>query len=762
MKELFEFDFKIAYILYEGRDDFKIVQTSKKFLKFNHKEDERDDINRVSISGIMTNVRDGDFIHAYGSWEYSKKYGWGIKAEGCTLEIPSNITGIKQFLCRFCRGIGERTAQQIVDKFGEDSIAVITNESMRLTELPRISEKKANIIHKAILKHKSMEDLSVFLFSHGCSSYNEVLSIYKSMGERALDKIMTNPYSICREVGSSKFPLADRIALSSGYDENSKERLKNIITFFLSYKENGFGDMFAWMKQLPSHIAQYLHKNGAPLSEILYNSEQFSECLMELQRENIIVLAETDEDYCVYLKRNYELEIDLSKLIADMSFKSPATPYTKFDDFVAEFQNNNRITFTDKQIEAIKKAMTYRLSLVTGGAGTGKTETVRGIMACIRHKDKDSDIALISPTGRASKRMTEVTGEQAMTIHRFLKINPENPFGSEEEIPEADYIICDEASMIDAKLIFILIKAVSKTNAHLIFVGDVNQLAPVGAGLPFKDMLYSNTIPTIVLSTLFRQEEQSLINVNANKVLVGDPNIQVYPNRTDFNFFQLQTQDDIKQYMLRCFDGLMCNMGYTPKDIIVLSPMNKTLLGVTELNNFLQPYFNKRGIEHGASFHSMSYTIYENDRVMQIANNYDLNVFNGDIGYVRSINRDDGEIIVEFDDVDLIDGKAVPTKRLVTYDMDNAEEQDLVLSYACTVHKAQGCEFPVVFMPVNSMLINLSRTLIYTALTRARDCFAFCGDYSALYKGIQKDEILKRNTQLKNYLVSLHNEESKS
>lgn len=758
---MFEFQFKVGYVLYEGSDDFKIVRVSKKHLTFQNKDDEKDEMSQVSVSGVMPGVRDGDCVRGYGEWVYSKQYGWGIKAEGCSLEIPSSIDGIKHFLCRFCKGIGEQTAGKIVKQFGEDTIRVIVEDPEKLLDVPRITQKKMNTIHKAVLKHRAMEDLSVFLFSHGCSSYNEVLSIYQKMGARALDKIMTNPYSICREVNASKFPLADKIALSSGYDPNGKERVKNIVIFFLKYKEENHGDMFAYMKQLPNQIIKYMQMVGVSSSGILYQSEEFMTCLLELQKEGFIVLLEEEDDYCVFLKKNYDCEMDTTRAIASMCFKTKPVECSFFDNFVKEFEGVNQITFTEKQKEAMLKAVMYRFSTITGGAGTGKTETIRGILACIAYKDKGAKIVLVSPTGRASKRMTEVTGQPAITIHRFLKITPDNPEGSFEDIEDIDYVICDESSMISASLFRLLLMAVSKTKAHLILVGDVNQLAPVGAGLPFKDVLSSNVAPCTVLSTLFRQEEQSLINVNANKVLAGDTELSFLPNRTDFNFFPLANQDEIKQVMLKCFDNIIQNMNFSPNDIIVLSSMNKTLLGVVELNNFLQPYFNAQGIRKGNSFRSRGYTIYEGDRVMQISNNYDLGVFNGDIGYVTCIDKDAGEIIVSYDDYEdftVVNGKTVPGKKDVIYYTDDSFEQDLVLAYACTVHKAQGCEFPVVFMPVHEMLVNISRTLIYTALTRARSCFAFLGNYSALQQGIIKDEILRRNTRLCQHLQSAYME----
>lgn len=763
MEQLFEFDFRVGYILFEGDDDFKIVQTAKKFIKYKHDENDKEDVpSKISITGVMPGVRDGDLIHAYGTWNYSKKYGWGIKAEGCSLEIPANINGVKQFLCRFCKGIGESTAKKIVDKFGEDSISVITEDYLKLTEIPRISEKKAKAIHNAIVKHKAMEDLSVFLFSHGCTSYNEVLSIYKSMGTKALDKIMSNPYSICREVGATKFPIADKIALSCGYDVNGKERLKNIITFFLAYRETYQGDLYVSMKTLPSLISRYLSKNHVQSSEILNDSQAFMECLNELQRETIVVLVDYGDDYCVYLKKNYDCEIEMTDSILKIGYQRKELPVKNFEKFIEKFQNDNNLVLADKQIEAIYKSAAYRFSLITGGAGTGKTTAIRGIIDFARYCDEDCNIVLISPTGRASKRMTEVTGESAMTIHRFLGITPETPYGNTDELPDADYIICDESSMASSKLFNILFKIVSMTNAHLILVGDVNQLAPVGAGLPFKDMLYSNTIATTVLSTLFRQEEQSLININANKILAGDTNLDLRQNRTDFNFIPLNTQDDIKKMMIDCCSAIVANMGYSPKDIIVLSPMNKSLLGVVELNNFLQPRFNKSGVETGESFHSSGYNIYINDRVMQILNNYELDVFNGDIGYVKFIDKEEGRIGVEFDDVEIVNGKAETFKRLVIYNTENSEEQDLVLAYACTVHKAQGCEFPVVLMPVHPMLVNLSKTLLYTAVTRSRDIFACFGNYQSLCEGICKDEMLHRNTLLQTMLISSKNEMDKS
>ena len=748
---MFEFQFKVSFVLYEGKDDFKIVKVIKKNLKFKNKDDDRDDLSQVSISGVMPGVRDGDFVRAYGEWVYSKQYGWGIKAEGCSLEIPSNIDGIKHFLCRFCKGIGEQTASNIVKQFGEDTVSVIIESPERLLEIPKISQKKAEIIHKSVFKHRAMEELSVFLFSHGCSSYNEVLAIYKEMGVNALDKILSNPYSICREVNASKFPLADKIALSSGYDVDGKERLKNIVIFFLKYKEENHGDMFCYFSYLPSQILKFMQSAGVTLSNILYQSEDFMSCLLELQKEGFIVLVEESNDYCVFLKRNYDCEKDIVSAVSSMSFLKEPRECAFFSDFVKDFESNNQISFTEKQIEAIYKAVSYVLSLVTGGAGTGKTETIRGIIACILYENPKAKIALISPTGRASKRMTEVTGQPAITIHRFLKITPESPEGDVEDLDDIDYIICDESSMIAASLFRLLLNAISKTNSHLIFVGDVNQLAPVGAGLPFKDLLESGVVPSTRLSTLFRQEEQSLINVNANRTLEGNTDIVVMPGRTDFNFFPLNNQDEIKYTMLKCFDSIIENMKISPKDIIVLSSMNKTLLGVVELNNFLQPYFNAGGIDENKNFRANGYTIYEGDRVMQTSNNYNLGVFNGDIGYVTRIDKGLEEVIVTYDDYEeftIEDGKTIPGKKEVCYSMADADEKDLVLAYACTVHKAQGCEFPVVFMPVHEMLVNLSRTLIYTSLTRARTCFAFLGSYSALQAGIRKDEILKRNTRL--------------
>ena len=751
--EEFEAEFRVSYITYK-KDDYAIFKA--KDLKM----DEGLRKNRkaqVSVKGIFPRCEVGDTFKARCKWEYDERYGYTLQSLYATRSLPSNINGIKLFLMRNVKGVGAKTVDKIVKQFGEATFDKI--KEGELDSIKGLSAKVKKRIEKKVAESEKLEKLSVYLFKKGVKNYADVVDIYNKLGDDALDIIISNPYAICDAEDISKFPIADTIALNSGIAEDSLLRREKILLFYLNNNKFLSGNIYERESSLIPSLNMLVNK--LKLTPLPLDKDLLTEAIIDLEKSGQLVI-ETEyingriSDHLLFLPGSYKRECEIAEMVSEMVRDDVKGHKKGFRAFIEAFEDETGITLDKVQEKGVEMAINNRVSILTGGPGTGKTLTINAVIRYLLNNEPDTDIKLCAPTGRAAKRMSELTGMEAYTIHRMLKLGPGNIRMNEDEEFEADYVIVDESSMIDQSLFHILIEAVHRAGASILLVGDKDQLPPVGAGLPFKDLIESGVVPTVRLSTLHRQAKESQININAKNILagvteIGEEGLQFDVDKQDFFFFAAYNSEQINNLIIRSIDGLM-KIGVKKEDIVVLSPMKRTEVGVQEINERLQAHLNPPS-EDKAELIS-GYNIFrEGDRVMQTKNNYNLGVFNGDVGYIKSIDDEEGELVVTYDDFEVINGKLTPNEKDVTYDF--GEVNELILAYSTTVHKSQGSEYPIVIMPLSPLLFNSSRTILYTAVTRAKSKFIWIGDTESLKRGIEKIEETKRQTRLRERLRAM-------
>jgi len=743
-EEIIEVEFTVNYIVFEGNNNFYIFKAKDVKMESENKSGK----TQISVKGIFPNAEVGDVFRASCKWFHDSKYGWGLEALSSARVLPSNINGIKYFLLKNVKGVGEKTVDKIIKAFGEASLDKIKEGG--LDHIKGIPKKTKKRIYDKVMNAEALENLSVFLFQKGVTNYNDVIEIYNKMGDTAKEQILSNPYSICDKCAYTKFPLADTIALNCGIEENSPLRLGKLLIYFLG--ENMFvsGNIYETLDYTSRYINSFAKKkNITAINMSVSDIEQVAETLSNAGQIKI----EKDElETRYFLIKAYLKECETAEIINQMiELEQDSTENAEFMEFMNKYRQETGIVLDEIQMRAVKNAVDHKISILTGGPGTGKTLTINAIIRYIYYLNRKANISLCAPTGRAAKRMSEMTGMQAYTIHRLLGIGGD--FESDVEL-EADYLIVDESSMIDSALFHILIKAVFEAKATLILVGDKDQLPPVGAGLPFRDLIECGKVPTVKLTNLYRQAGESQINVNAKRILegitsTGENGLRFDVEKQDFFFFPAYEPSQINNLIIRSVDGLR-NIGVKSEDIIVLSPMKKTDVGVHEINRLLQKHLNPENMSKNEVKRG-EIVLREGDRVMQVVNNYDLGVFNGDIGRIESIDNTEEELVVRYEDYKVVDGKLEPEERDVVYGFSDLSQ--LTLAYSTTVHKSQGSEYPCVIMPLSPLLFNTSRTILYTAVTRAKSRFIFIGDTESLKRGILKSEETKRNTRLKERIL---------
>lgn len=731
--ELFKVEYTVESIRFKSSDNSFVIFDAKK-VSLDPLYDK--DVSQYTIKGYFDNISENDSFFSMCEWVMDKKYGWQLQAKASQVVIPSNANGIKHFLTRFVKGIGKANAKMIVQKYGLATLDKIKEGPHNLTCFRGIGQKKAEKIYSEVIKHDYIERLSVYLFSKGVKSYYEVVDIYETLGNNALDMIIANPYCLCEKLGISKFPLADTIALNSGIDKDSDNRFMKIIQLYVYVRAYHSGDLFVRFSNLEASLTDFMRKSGVISTTI--TESRLKEALDVLEQQHIIKQEIYDGDINIYLMKLYEDECLIADTVSNFC-KEPAKTYSNdvYERFFANYEKKTGFELGEKQKLAIKNTAEHKISILTGGAGTGKTQTVNAIIQFLKSRDKKIEIALVAPTGRAAKRMNELTNMPSSTIHKFLGLVSEEieNFVVDVDNSNYDFLICDECSMIDAPLFAKLLKHVSEHNMGLLLVGDKEQLAPVGPGLIFRDLVESGLVSTVLLDQLFRQAAVSQINSNANKILAGvtaQEGLDLDVEKQDFFFLPTKNAAITRELTVASIKRLL-ELGADKDDIMVLSPMRKTILGVIEYNMVLQELFNPASIGK-AEITKGAYTYREGDRVMQEVNNYELDVFNGDIGYIKKIDLDKETVVIDFDG------------ELKTYDF--AELKQITLAYSITIHKSQGSEFPIVLMPCDKILINLSKNILYTSVTRARSRFVLIGDINAFYNGVKQTDNLRRNTNL--------------
>ena len=672
----------------------------------------------VTLVGNLLEVPVGSVLLCRGEWKVDKRYGSQFVAATWEETMPATVYGIEKYLgSGLVKGIGPRFARAIVQRFGTETIDIIETEIERLYEVPNIGRKRVAEIRESWEKQKDIKNVMLFLQGYGVSTAYAA-KIYREYGKESIDKVRENPYRLADDIWGIGFKTADGIAAKMGYGKEDPRRCRSGILYTLGQLSDE-GHVYAGEEQLVKTAGQLLEAGETAIRDTLAGM---------LQAEDLIL----DKD-AIYLPPFYHAECGTSRRLRDLA---QSTGRSLFDGLFdpSSLTAETGIEYDEVQLAAIRQAVTSKVMVLTGGPGTGKTTTTQGIIAAL--KKAGLRVLLAAPTGRAAKRMSEATGMEAKTIHRLLEYNPQDGYKRNDENPlEGDALIVDECSMIDILLMNNLLKAVP-VGMRLVFVGDIDQLPSVGAGNVLRDIIDSQRIPVVRLVRIFRQAQKSRIVMNAHTINQGRFPDTSNGRDTDFFFMREDDPERAAETIVRLVkERLPRAYRESPDRIQVLTPMQRGVVGAANLNLLLQQALNPSG----PSLNRGGYTYRQGDRVMQQRNNYDKDVFNGDLGYIREVDTEERTLKVDFD------GK------WVEYDVTELDE--LTLAYATTIHKAQGSEYPIVVMPVlMTHFVMLQRNLIYTGITRAKKICVLLGAAKALAYAVRNVSVLKRNTRLKERL----------
>ena len=675
----------------------------------------------VTLVGNLLEVPAGSVLLCEGDWKVDKRYGSQFVAQTWEEVMPATLYGIEKYLgSGLVKGIGPKFAQLIVSRFGLDTIEIIETDIKRLYEVPGIGQKRVEKIAESWEKQKDIKNVMLFLQGYGVSTAYAA-KIYRQYGKESIDTVKTNPYKLADDIWGIGFKTADTIASKMGYEKNDLRRLKSGVTYTLSHMAEE-GNVYAEEDQLVKSAIELLDADEAPVRQAI--SEM-------LQSEDLIADAEA-----IYMPPFYYAEVGTANRLNKLLDCVEGSLFNIIPD-ISVISKQTGVEYDEVQAEAIREAVSSKVMVLTGGPGTGKTTTTQGIIAAL--KAMGLRILLAAPTGRAAKRMSEATGMEAKTIHRLLEYNPKDGYKRNDDNPlEGDALIVDECSMIDLLLMNNLMKAIP-AGMRLVLVGDIDQLPSVGAGNVLRDIIDSKRIPVIRLTRIFRQAQESRIVMSAHAINKG-----VFPDtsngkHTDFFFIQQEDPEQAVDTIVKLVKERLPNAYKRPtSDIQVLTPMQRGVVGAANLNMALQTVLNPGQV----SLNRSGYSFRQGDRVMQLRNNYDKEVFNGDLGYIERVDMEDRTLFVCFDG------------RTVEYDVSELDE--LTLAYATTIHKSQGSEYPIVVMPVlMTHYIMLQRNLIYTGITRAKKICVLVGTKKALSFAIRNLSVLKRNTKLKERLNAL-------
>ncbi|MBO5752224.1 MAG: ATP-dependent RecD-like DNA helicase [Proteobacteria bacterium] len=691
-------------------------------------------INFVMV-GTLAMFKVDDEVRVKGTWVDSK-YGIQLKVESCEIALPTSGVGLARFLSSQITGIGMRMAERIIEKFGDDTIRIFDNEPEKLLEIKGISPKKLELIKQEWLDKQGSRQIFVYLQGHGLS-FDLSAKLINIYGNKIIPILTQQPYLLAKEVNGIGFKRADQIAMQMGIAQDAPMRIEAGIDYALYDAENTEGHCYLPKPILIDAAAKLLQIPPAAI-------EPHIQALIE--RRNIRTEKDDNGETIIYRKFMWHLENNVATEIVRMVNTSSHNAPND-DDFclVKKIETKLGIELADTQREAVLTTFYEKFMVITGGPGTGKTTLVKVIVAAAQ--EMDIEIFLAAPTGRAAKRLNETTGHDAKTIHRLLEYTYfEDSHGAftrndENQLPPGIYII-DEASMIDLNLMRSLLRAMPD-QARVIFVGDVDQLPSVGTGTVLKDLIASKCLPVIRLKTVFRQAEQSLIVQNAHRI--NDGLYPIIPSREqmgdikcEFFFFNAPTPEQAERMIQQLVvEKLPKRFNLNPMtDIQVLCPMRMNIGGVEHVNNLLQAHLNPNGHPLEKCFQGFRV----GDRVMQLRNDYDKEVFNGDIGTILSDTNRNTRI--DFD------GRTIEYKR---QDLEN-----LALAYACTVHKSQGSEYPAVICAfLRSQSFMLQRNLVYTALTRARRIAIFITDDYTLKCAIENNRPSARFTRLAHRIAQI-------
>lgn len=674
----------------------------------------------ITLVGKAQAVWEGEDVKAAGEWVNDKTHGRQFKAETLTCIAPRSLKGIERYLASgLIKGIGPVLAKRIVDTFGDETMRVLSHQSERLSEVPKLGRTKIEQIRKSWHANETHRENMIFGQTYGIS-ITKMTKIVRRYGPDAIAVIKADPYRLCREIWGIGFATADKIALSTGIPKDSPLRARASITYTLETEAEEAGHCWTYENDLLMHANEL---TGISV-EILGNA-------LEDELECSRVVAEGDSPRRIYLKKYFLNERKTAARVKKIIDTPASFGPIDAERAIAWWEREAGFTLAMTQSLALKASLENKFSIITGGPGVGKTTIVKALVDIYRKKNLS--VTLAAPTGRAAKRMTESVGSQAQTIHRLLKLNPiTNRFTHDAENKlVSDVFIFDETSMIDIRLAADLLSAIPDESC-VVWVGDTDQLPSVGPGNVLSDLIKSKAVASTRLDVIFRQDTSGLIVKNAHHVNSGEP-LETRPGESDFYFVRAE---DPQVCLERAIEFMLKRIprkfGMNPlEDVQILSPMRKNTLGTDNINFAIQKALNPNGdsiIRQGATFRT-------GDRVMQLRNNYDKDVYNGDIGFVKAVSQADRSMVVTFDG------------RPVKYDGGDLDE--LALAYATTIHKSQGSEYPAVIVIMHTQhYMMLQRNLLYTAITRAKKLVLLIGVPYAVNRAIETNVVRERRTTL--------------
>ena len=688
-----------------------------------------EDGQTMTVVGSFPPLSPGEMLKIKGKWEINPRFGQQFRVENFLPILPASVKGIEKFLSSgLIRGVGPVLAQRIIKKFGAETIDIISKKPDKLKQVEGVGEVKLKEIKKSWAENQNIRDLIIFLQEHNVST-NLATKIYHQYGEKSFQVLKTNPYQVCLDIWGVGFRTADQMALKLGMSSSSPERIKAFVLYLME-KDNEQGHVFSLQSKLEKNC----------MKELEIEKEKVKDAVEKLKKQKTAITEKIGSDTALYLPFFHQAEGEVAHSIHKLASFPFLTPDFDLDKAISEVEEELGLEFSATQKLAIKECFGKKLLIITGGPGTGKTTIIKAVVDIFNKWGKQ--VVLAAPTGRAAKRLSEATEREAKTIHRALEYNPKmGVFRRSENYPlTGDVLIIDEFSMVDLPLMFHLIKAVPNW-MRLILVGDKDQLPSVGPGNLLRDIIDSKKVEVVRLDEIFRQAKDSLIVQNAHRVNHGQSLVKPDKGDKDADFYFIAQNDEQKVFdtiMNLCTSRIPDKLNLKPisPQIQVISPMYRGLVGVDNLNRELQERLNPS--QEGLKFGNRLIKVH--DKVMQVRNNYDKEVFNGDIGLVSHVDRQKYRVEVDF------------YGRPVFYEKE--EMDDLTLAYAVSVHKSQGSEYLSVVMPLLTQhYIMLQRNLFYTALTRAKKLSVIVGSYKALYIAIKNDQPVKRNCLIKEKLI---------
>jgi len=689
--------------------------------------------NTTAIAkGYLNSINPGEHVSLQGAWVTHAKFGRQFDAKSCSSKVPETVVGLKKYLgSGLIKGIGPVYAEKLVNHFGVTVLEIIDLYPERLKEVSGIGQKRREQIITAWQYQKQIASVMVFLQDKGVSTAYAV-KIYKKWGHESLALLQENPYRLAEEIWGIGFKTADKIAQNLGFEKHSLKRIKAGMLFFLTDIANQ-GHLYAELNDLKKKVSELLELEYAEHKIIIRTA------LHELHATNKIKLITYNNEHLLSLAAHYSVEKALAKKIKEL-LAHPKEHTFDFEQIYKKLRidDKNGVALHENQQHGIMTCLQEKVSIITGGPGTGKTTVIKKLLSLLEEHKLSYQLA--APTGRAAKRMLESTNRQAVTLHRLLEFDVSTMrfVHDESNALKVDFLIVDEASMIDVFLAHALLKAVS-LRTHLIFIGDIDQLPSVGAGNFLRDLIASGCIPTIQLTHIFRQAQNSLIVVNAHRVNTGKfPTSFLEDVRRDFIFIKEEDPGNVLEQIKSIYRKTLPTYGISPDDATVLVPMNRGVVGTQILNQTMQQFLNGDEAVQ-LMYHGVQFKL--GDRVMQVRNNYDKLVFNGDTGIIKEIHQEDKTITVLY------------YERQVIYEYDELNE--LVLAYALSIHKSQGSEYQAVIIPLFMQhFMLLQRNLLYTALTRAKKLCILIGQTKAIAMAVKNNKAVVRKTLLQQFLTS--------